>query len=96
MDEGSGAGSPPLLTAQGDIAIDIGSEQMLTRSSWVIRCVRGMTRTLEVRVNDQDEVTKLMLDDQSVGAGIEGGRGEGRLQFPWPSRSAPAGESIGW
>jgi hypothetical protein len=70
--------SPPLLTAQGEIAIDIDSEQMRTSSSWVIRCVRGMSRTLEIQVDDQDEVTELRLDDQQTEAGIEGTRG-GRL-----------------
>jgi hypothetical protein len=67
-------GSPPLLTAQGDIAIDIDQEQIRTRSSWVIRCTRGMTRTLEVRVADDDQVTELRLDDQQAASGIEGGR----------------------
>ncbi len=38
----AGGGSPPLLTAQGDIAIDVDSEQMRTWSSWVVRCVRGI------------------------------------------------------
>ena len=43
--EGSGAGSSPFLTAQGEIAIDIDADQMRTRSSWMVRCVRGMTRS---------------------------------------------------
>ncbi len=92
IDEESGGRNPPLLTAQGDIAIDIDSEQMRTRSSWVIRCVRGMTRTLEVRVDDQDEVTELRLDDQQAGAGIEGGRGSSRLTIPLPEPLRPGAE----
>ena len=47
--------------------------QMRTRSSWVIRCVRGMTRTLEVRVDEQDEVTELRVDDQQAGTGAATG-----------------------
>jgi hypothetical protein len=79
-DTDSGGQVPPLLTAQGEIAIDIGPEQMSTRSSWQIWCVRGMTRTLEFRIDDQDKVTELRLDDQQTEtADIEGARGSGRL-----------------
>src|SRR5262245_66545192 len=52
---------------------------MSTRSSWSILCVRVMTRSLEIRIDDQDEVTELRLDDQQTEAGIEGVRGAGKL-----------------
>ena len=92
VDEEAGGRNPPLLTAQGDIAIDIDPERMRTRSSWVIRCVRGMTRTLEVRVDDRDEVTEVLLDGQQASSGIEGGRGEGRLTIPLPEPLRPGAE----
>ena len=85
-------GGAPLLTAQGDIAIDIDQEQMRTRSSWVIRCVRGMTRTLEVGVHEHDQVTELRLDDQQAASGIEGGRGAGRLTIPLAEPLRPGSE----
>jgi len=75
----SGARNPALLTAQGEIAIDIDSEQMRARSSWAIGCVRGMTRVLEIRIDDEDKVTELLLDDQSIEAGIERVPGTGKL-----------------
>ncbi len=75
--EGTGAGSSPLLTAQGEIAVDIDADQMRTRSSWMIRCVRGMTRRLEIRINDEDELTELLVDDQLTEGGVE--RGAGKL-----------------
>ena len=79
-DAEAGGHDPPLLTAQGEIALDIDPDQMWIRSSWKIRCVRGMSRTLEIRVDDRDEVTELRLDDQQTdAAGIEGARGSGRL-----------------
>ncbi len=82
-DTDSGGQVPPLLTAQGEIAIDIDPEQMSTRSSWQIWCVRGMTRTLEFRIDDQDVVTELRLDDQQTEtADIEGARAAGRLTIP--------------
>ena len=79
-DAESGGQDPPLLTAQGEIAVDIDSEQMWIRSSWKVRCVRGMSKTLEIQVDDQDEVTELKLDDQQTeAAGIAVVRKDGRL-----------------
>ena len=69
----------PLLTAQGEIAIDIDEEQMRTRSSWAIQCIRGASRTLEVKIDDGDVVTELQLDDQAVEDGIERVLGTGKL-----------------
>ena len=71
--------NPPLLTAQGEIAIDIDDEHVRTRSSWAIRCIRGTTRSLELRMDEDDEVTELMIDDQSVDSGYERMRGTGKL-----------------
>ena len=95
VDAESGRSSPPLLTAQGEIALDIDSGQMRTRSSWVIRCVRGVTRTLVVRVDDRDEVTDLRLDDQEAGGGIERADGAGRLTIPLPEPLRPGARSAG-
>ena len=56
---------------------------MLTRSLWQIWCVRGMTRSLEFRLDDRDQVTELRLDDQPTdAAGIEGARKAGLLTIP--------------
>ena len=63
--EGPTVERAPLLTAQGEIAVDIDVDQMRTRSSWMIRCVRGLTRRLEFRVNDEDELTELLVNDES-------------------------------
>ncbi len=79
-DAEAGGHEPPLLTAQGEIAIDIDSDQMWIRSLWKIRCLRGISRTLEIRVDDRDEVTELKFDDQETeAAGIERRRGAGLL-----------------
>ena len=37
-------------------------------SSWAIRCVRGMARKLEIRLDAQDVVSRLKLGDQYFGA----------------------------
>ena len=71
--------TPPLLTAQSEIAIDIDAQQMRTRSSWSIRCVRGVAKSLELQVDDDDEITELELDDQSLEDDLEQARGPGKL-----------------
>ena len=67
----------PLLTAQVEIAIDIDAQQMRTGSSWLIRCVRGIARSLELKVDDADQITGLDLDDQSLEDEIEQREGPG-------------------
>ncbi len=68
---GSGAPAPPLLATQVEISIDADLEAVTTRSSWVVRCVRGIARKLEIRIDEQDVVQTLKLDDQFLVAGIE-------------------------
>ena len=75
----AGVSNPPLLTAQGEIAIDIDDEQVRTRSSWAIRCLRGTKHSLELRIDDDDEVTELTIDDQSAESRVERVRGTGKL-----------------
>jgi hypothetical protein len=62
---------PPLLTMQGEIAIDIDPASFRTRSTWAVHAVRGSTRSLELRLDPADEVLELELDGQPVPAGIE-------------------------
>ena len=86
---------PPLLTAQGEIAVEIDAQQMRTRSSWSIRCVRGTASILELRVDDQDEVTELEVDDHSMGEDIGESRGSGKLTIPLEGPLAPE-RAHGW
>jgi len=90
-DADSGSQNPPLLTAQGEIEIDIDEKQLRTRSSWAIRCVRGTTRSLELRINDLDEVTDLQIDDQAMEAG-ERVRGAGTLTIRLADPLRPGAE----
>jgi hypothetical protein len=66
------ASQAPLLTAQVEIAIHADAEAITTRSSWAIRCVRGIVRRLEIRVDEQEVVRTLQLGDQFLVGGIEG------------------------
>ena len=67
-DSENGLPNAPLLTAKSEIAIDIDDEQLRTRSSWAVRCVRGTARSFEIQTDDDDEVTELLLDDQTIEA----------------------------
>lgn len=66
-----GALLPPLLTMQGEIAIDVDPGSFRTRSTWAVNGLRGSTRGLEFRLDPADEVLELELDGQAVPAGIE-------------------------
>ena len=65
----SGPLPPPLLSAQWEIAIEPDLETVTTRSLWVVRCVRGIARKLEIRLDEQDVVQVLKLEDQFLRAG---------------------------
>jgi hypothetical protein len=78
----SGEQPPPLLTAQGEIAIDVDAQQMRTQSSWLIRCVRGVARSLVMQVDPHDQITELELDDESLVDDIKEARGPGKLTIP--------------
>ena len=72
----------PLLSMQGDIAIDIDPGSFRTRSSWSISSIRGTTRTLELRLHPEDEVLEVEVDGQPLPAGIERADGMTRLTIP--------------
>jgi hypothetical protein len=78
----SGGQPSPLVTAHGEIAIAIDGQQMRTRSSWLIRCVRGVAKSLVLEIDEHDEITELELDDQSLEDDIEEARGQGKLTIP--------------
>ena len=81
----------PLLSMQGNIAIDIDPGSFRTRSSWSISPIRGTTRTLELRLHPDDEVLEVEVDGQHLPAGIERAEGMTRLTIPLtePLRTDP-------
>ena len=68
----------PLLTAKGEIAIDVDEEQVRVRASWAVRCVRGTARSLEMRLAEDVEVTEFQVDEQPAEAHLERVRGMGK------------------
>jgi hypothetical protein len=67
----SGSQPSPLLAAQGEIEIEVDADAVTTRSTWMVRCVRGIARKLEFGLDAQDIVARVELDEQSLVAGIE-------------------------
>jgi hypothetical protein len=78
----SGVDSTPLMTVQGEIEVDVDQQQLGTRSSWTVGVVRGATRSLEMRFDDQDDLTELRLDDQPVEGRIDRTPGAATLTIP--------------
>ncbi|MDR3636566.1 MAG: hypothetical protein P4L84_22380 [Isosphaeraceae bacterium] len=75
----TGVQLPHLLAMQGEIAVDVDSGSIRTRSSWMVQAVRGTTRTLELRLAPDVEVLEVELDGQSPPAGVERVGGETKL-----------------
>lgn len=59
--------SQTVLSAQGEIALEIHRGTFQTRSSWSIQCDRGSARAIEIALTDpQDELQSIEINDQSV------------------------------
>ncbi len=55
---------PPVLSAAGEIALEVNRGVLMTQSYWTIRCVRGTARSLALRLEDPgDELLTVELDD---------------------------------
>ena len=52
---------PPLLALQGEIAVEIEPGSFRTRSSWIVHAVRGSAKSLEFRLDSEDEVLEVEL-----------------------------------
>jgi hypothetical protein len=58
---------PPVLTAQGEIALEVGRGLLTSRSNWSILCERGVARELELTgLDPADEIVSVLVDDQPV------------------------------
>lgn len=64
--EAGPAAAPPLLTAQGEIALEVERGSLRARSSWEVRSERGTVRRLELRVDPADELVGLECDGRPV------------------------------
>ena len=89
-DDASLAG-PPLLNAQGEIAIDVERGTLRAKSSWDVRSERGTVRELELRIDPSDELIGLESDGRPVlGEGGSGGA-SGLIRVPLAEPLRPGG-----
>lgn len=63
---GPGAEGPAVLTARGEIAVDVLAGSFQSRSTWSIQCERGVARQLAFRLSGPDELLGVELDDQPI------------------------------
>jgi head-tail adaptor len=79
---GPGPSLPPLLAARGEIALEVNSGAVVTRSSWDISAARGTARDLSLRLDPSEEVLDLELDGQPLLAEVRRDGPLARLAVP--------------
>lgn len=67
----------PVLTAEGDVAVEIDLDQIRVQSSWAVRSARGQARELEFRLADDEEVDLARIVDEPAEPAVERSRGGG-------------------
>ena len=73
---------PPLLIAQGEIALDIDRGFGDATANWVIRSDRGIVRELKFRLDPAEELLELKLDDQPLSVDGKRERGSAIVVVP--------------
>lgn len=89
-DSGPDAIILPMLTARGDIALEVNRGVLLTQSTWSIQCIRGAARTIELRLDDRgDELLTAELDERPipVGESFDPRTGLLTIELPEPLRA---------
>lgn len=86
------APSPPLLSALGEIALEVDSGTLRARSAWSIRSLRGESNVLELELDAEDEVTELELDGTPHPVADGSVRKGTRLTIPLAEPLRPTGE----
>jgi hypothetical protein len=99
----------PVLTAQGEIELDVGRGMIRARSVWSVRCERGSVSSLRFRLDRADELVGLELESRPIPGDIPREAETGALTIPLAEplsqgqsvrvsistrRSIPAGDSI--
>ncbi len=87
----TGAEGASLVTAQGEISIDVERGSLLARSSWEIRSEQGSLRRLDLRVDPADELVGLELNGRPVAEDPHRDRSSGVIAVPLPEAIGPGG-----
>ncbi|WP_435010134.1 hypothetical protein P12x_001363 [Tundrisphaera lichenicola] len=57
---------PALLSAQGEIAMDVERGAIRTRSSWILGAIRGVDSQISIGLDSNEEVLDVELDERAV------------------------------
>ncbi len=81
---------PVVLSAQGEIAVEVERGSIKARSSWIIAAVRGTTGRLTLRLDPAEEILEVEVDGRpvQVEAGREAGRPVLAIPLAEPLRAA--------
>lgn len=86
-----GVVGPPLVTAQGEISLEVERGSLRARSSWEVRAERGTVRKLELRVDPADELVGLECDGRPVAGDEPRDAASGTLTVPLIEPLGPGG-----
>ena len=91
VEAGSGLELPPLLEARGLIQAEVAPGSLRARSTWLVSSTRGVIRTLELRLEPDEELLELELDGLPLAAEFHarGGTTEVAIPLPEPLRPGP-------
>ncbi len=64
IDDRAEAKGPPLLAAQGQIALGISVGSITTRSSWELQALRGEVAVIQLQLDPKEELISLEVDGQ--------------------------------
>lgn len=89
----AGASGPPLLTAQGEITLEVERASARARSTWSIRCERGTVEEVTIQLPESDsQVDSVEVEDVSLplGGPIAPEKRELTVPLPRPLRRGEA------
>jgi hypothetical protein len=76
--------TPALLTAQGQIELQIGRGSLRARSAWNVRCERGSVATLSFTLDPSDTLLAVEVDDRPIPGDIPRDAATRELTIPLP------------
>ncbi len=79
----------PLLSARGEIALDVDRGTVRVASSWVVKSERGAARSLELTLDPAEELLELALDGAALPAEGKLDRASSTLSVPLPEPLRP-------
>jgi hypothetical protein len=87
---------PPLLSAQGEIALDVSPDSIRSRARWTIAAVRGTTRELTFTFDADEEVIDVDLDNRSLAtdSSVQGQVRTLTIPLPEPLRQGSPSRSL--